>query len=146
MTDESSISTEEQFGIGTDIVEIQRFRNLDRDAPFYSRVFSRDELCYCRKYVDSAPHFATTFAGKEAVVKAMNSQKQLTVAGIEILRNLDGSPYVILEGTEHEVIVSLAHSDMYAVAVAMVLPNSQIDNVDKFRKLLNENVQELIPR
>jgi holo-[acyl-carrier protein] synthase len=145
LTDESSIFTENQFGIGTDIVEIQRFRNLDSDASFFSRVFSEEELSYCREYPDSAPHFASTFAGKEAVVKAMNSQIQLTVGEIEILRNLDGSPYVVLD-SDFEVLVSLAHSDTYAVAIAMLIPKAQIENLEQFRKLLNENTQELLPR
>ena len=147
MTDESPISSDKQFGLGTDVVEIRRFRELDQNAPFFSRVFTRDELEYCRKYADSAPHFAATFAGKEAVIKAMNSQKLLSVSEIEILRNLDGAPYVsFAENTDVEVLVSLAHSEHYAVAVALVIPKSQSSNVEMFRKLLNEAIHDIVPR
>ena len=147
MTDESLISSDKQFGLGTDVVEIRRFRELDQDAPFFSRVFTCDELVYCRAYTDSAPHFAATFAGKEAVIKAMNSHKQLSVSEIEILRNVDGSPVVHLEeNTEVEVLVSLAHSEHYAVAVALVIPKSQSSNVEMFRKLLNETIHDILPR
>ena len=146
MTDESPISSDKQFGLGTDVVEIRRFRELDRDAPFFSRVFTHDEQVYCRNYADNAPHFASTFAGKEAVIKAMNSQKHLSVSEIEILRNSDGSPYVhIEENTDVEVLVSLAHSEHYAVAVALVIPKSQSSNLEMFRKLLNETIHEILP-
>lgn len=146
MTDDSQTPVDTQFGLGTDIVEIRRFRELDQDSPFFSRVFTPDELVYCRKYVDNAPHFAVTFAGKEAVLKAMNSRKQLAVSEIEILRDLDGAPYVSLEeNTEVEVLVSLAHSEQYAVAVALVIPKSQSSNVEMFRKLLNETIHDIIP-
>ena len=146
LTDESHTSSDPQFGIGTDIVEIRRFRELDRDAPFFTRVFTRDELCYCWKYADHAPHFATTFAGKEAVLKAMNSHRQLTLTAIEILRNYDGAPYVIVEDDQEiEVLVSLAHSENYAVAIALVIPELQFNNVEMFRKLLNETIHDILP-
>ena len=147
MTDESLTSSDNLFGLGTDIVEIRRFRELDCDAPFFSRVFTRNELVYCRKYIDTAPHFAATFAGKEAVVKAMNSQRQMSVSEVEILRNSDSAPYVrIEENTDVEVLVSLAHSEHYAVAVALVIPKSQSSNVEMFRKLLNETIHDILPR
>ena len=146
LTDESPNIAGEQFGLGTDIVEIRRFRELKSDAPFLSRVFTQDELTYCHSYPNPAPHLAATYAGKEAVVKAMNSQKQISVRGIEVLRNEDGSPYVrIEENTEIEVLVSLAHSEQNAVAVALVIPKSHSNNVEIFRKLLNETIQEILP-
>ncbi|TFG33114.1 holo-[acyl-carrier-protein] synthase [Candidatus Thorarchaeota archaeon] len=146
MTDESQTSVDLQFGLGTDIVEIQRFRALDRDAPFFSRVFTHDELTYCRKHTDASPHFAATFAGKESVLKAMNSRRQLSISEIEILRDSDGAPYVCVEeNTDVEVLVSLAHSEHYAVAVAIVIPKSQSSNVEMFRKLLNETIHDIIP-
>ena len=147
MTDESLTSLDKRFGLGTDVVEIRRFRELDFNAPFFSRVFTQNELIYCRKHADSAPHFAATFAGKEAVVKAMNSHWQLLVSEIEILRNLDGSPYTsINENTDFEVLVSLAHSEDYAVAVALVIPKSYSTSIEMLRKLLNEIVHDIIPR
>ena len=134
------------FGLGTDVVEIRRFRELNNDAPFFSRVFSEDEMEYCRNYTEPAPHFAATFAGKEAVVKAMNSHRKLSVSEIEILRNSDGAPVVHFEeNTDVEVLVSLAHSEHYAVAVALVIPKSQSSNVEMFRKLLNETIHDILP-
>ena len=146
MPDDSPISLDNQFGLGTDVVEIRRFRELDPDAPIFARVFTSNELLYCRNYADSSPHFAATFAGKEAIVKAMNYQNPLSVSDIEILRNLDGAPYVrINENTDVEVLVSLAHSELYAVAVALVIPKSQSSNIEMFRKLLNESIHDILP-
>jgi len=146
LTDESPTLSGEQFGLGTDIVEIRRFRELENDAPFFSSVFTQDELTYCQSYPDPAPHLAATYAGKEAVVKALNSQKQISVRRIEVLRNEDGSPYIRIEAqTEIEVLVSLAHSKQNAVAVALVIPKSHFNNVEIFRKLVNETIQEILP-
>jgi len=146
LTDESPTLSGEQFGLGIDIVEIRRFRELENDAPFFSSVFTQDELTYCQSYPDPAPHLAATYAGKEAVVKALNSQKQISVRRIEVLRNEDGSPYIRIEAqTEIEVLVSLAHSKQNAVAVALVIPKSHFNNVEIFRKLLNETIQEILP-
>lgn len=146
LTDESPTLSGAQYGLGTDIVKIRRFRELEKDAPFFSRVFTKDELTYCQSYPNPAPHLAATYAGKEAVVKAMNSQKQISVSGIEVLRNEDGSPYVQIEGqTEIEVLVSLAHSEQYAVAVALVISKLHSNTIEIFRKLLNETIQEILP-
>ena len=147
MKNESQDAGTPNFGLGTDIVEIRRFRELDWDAPFFARVFTRDELVYCRKFVDNAPHFAATFAGKEAIVKAMNQHRKLSVSDIEILRDFDGSPYVLVENLHDiEILVSLSHSEKYAVAVALVIPKVQLENVELFRKLLNETTQTILPR
>jgi holo-[acyl-carrier protein] synthase len=146
LTDESPTLLGTRFGLGIDIVEIRRFRELDVDASFFSRTFTRDELTYCYSYSDPAPHLAVTFAGKEAVVKAMSNLRQLPIARVEILRNESKAPYVrIEEKIATEVLVSLSHSEQNAVAVALVIPKSHSNNVKLFRKLLNENIQELLP-
>ena len=59
-------------GIGTDVVEINRFRNLNQKTEFLEQVLTREEI-------NGAPtdptsddaHFATLFALKEAMLKAL---------------------------------------------------------------------------
>jgi holo-[acyl-carrier protein] synthase len=135
------------ISIGTDIVEIDRFRNLESEAPFYSRVFSENELEYCRGFQDPTPHFATTFAGKEAVVKATHLNCKISLTSIEILRDEDGAPYVIHhQDCDHNLFVSLSYSSTHAVAVALAVSQSQLSNMSLIQGLLEETVEQILPR
>ena len=135
------------IAIGTDIVEIDRFRNLETESPFYERVFSERELAYCHGYPDPAPHLAATFAGKEAVVKATNSNCRCSINNIEILRDDDGAPYVKLhQDCAHDIHVSLSHSSSHAVAVALAVNQSHKPETDVIQGLLEETVKQILPR
>ena len=135
----------DDFALGTDIVEIQRFRDLDSDSPFYRRVFSDNELEYCDSFSDQAPHLATTFAGKEAVVKATSSFCSLSMDSIEILRNENGAPFVLIhQDCPPDIRISLSYSSTHAVAVALAIPQSITDQ-KHIQGLLDDTIQELLP-
>jgi holo-[acyl-carrier protein] synthase len=135
------------IAIGTDIVEIDRFHYLEDDSPFYERVFSEKELAYCRGYPNPAPHLAATFAGKEAVVKATNSNCRVSLNDIEVLRDEDGAPYVKLhQNCEYHIYVSLSHSASHAVAVALIVHKSHKPNTNEMRGLLDRTVKQILPR
>jgi holo-[acyl-carrier protein] synthase len=62
-------------GIGIDLVEVERIqRSLERFGKrMESRVFTADELEYCRRHKDPLPHLAARFAAKEAASKALGT-------------------------------------------------------------------------
>ena len=65
---------EGQVGLGVDIVEIARMRRiLERTPRFRERVFSEEERAYCDATANPETHYATRFAAKEAVVKALGT-------------------------------------------------------------------------
>ena len=135
----------DEICLGTDIVEIKRFRDLESESPFYRRVFTTNELEYCNRYPDSAPHLATTFAGKEAVVKATSSFCNLSIDSIEILRRVDGSPYVVVhKDCSLHINISLSYSSTHAVAVALSLPKT-ISDQKRIQGLLDETIQQILP-
>ena len=135
------------IAIGSDIVEIDRFRNLKRGSPFYQRTFSAKELAYCFGFSDPYPHIAATFAGKEAVLKATNSNCRLSLSDIEILRDDDGVPYVIQhQKCNHEIYISLSHSSSHAVAVALAVHRTYVSSMDEIQRLLEDTVEQLLPR
>ena len=110
-------------GIGIDTVEVARFRALARDkkSRFMTKTFSVKELAYCRSYKDSAPHFAGTFAAKEAVQKA-SGLFALPPSDIEIIRTSTGKPEVWLQGKRSKsILISITHEKTVAVAVAVCL-------------------------
>ncbi len=106
--------------LGLDIVEIERIRRVAAKTPkFLSRVFSKDEIAYCRGKKLMWQHFAVRFAAKEAVWKVLG-QRDLSLKDISISRDASGRPGVILRGRPVRGIkISLSHSGQFALAVAM---------------------------
>jgi holo-[acyl-carrier protein] synthase len=116
-----------EWNIGIDVVDIARFERINyfNYRAFYERVFTRREIDYCLSFKDPAPHFAASFAGKEAVYKAIEPCSH-EVWEIELLRDSLGAPHVRLnpipvteERQRLHVRVSLSHSSSYAVAIAL---------------------------
>ena len=66
----------ENFGIGTDIVEVERFREkkFQKNKNFYRKIFSKLEIDYCLKFKDPYTHFAGKFALKESVIKSIRNK------------------------------------------------------------------------
>ena len=110
------------FALGLDIVEIARIGRSIRDPRFLARVFTAQEVAYCRTKRLKAQHYAVRFAAKEAVWKALG-EEDLALKDVSIRRGPTGKPEVLLRGRPApEVQVSLSHSDRYAAAVAMRIP------------------------
>ena len=110
-------------GIGVDMVEVKRFRALKRGAGerFLTNTFSDRERNYCLSFKDSAPHFAGTFAAKEAVQKALNEDSP-GLSELEIRRDKSGQPQVWMRGKRaRSVHVSITHIKTLACAVAVSL-------------------------
>ena len=68
--------------IGIDIENIERFKNLDNHL--IERVYTKNEVEYCKKYAKAHIHFAGIWCAKEAVIKAL-TDLNLAVSEIEIL-------------------------------------------------------------
>ena len=54
------------FGIGTDIVNVNRIKNLLKNKKFIKRIFNEKEVSKCKKINNSMNCFAQRFAAKEA--------------------------------------------------------------------------------
>ena len=119
------------LGIGIDIESLHRFEGLNkpRDRHFLRRIFTSRELAYCFSKSRPAPHLATRFACKEAVIKALGSlgRKVPNHNELEITRNKNGAPSVRFHNIKGRVgvRVSLAHSSDSAVALAVVIENGE---------------------
>jgi holo-[acyl-carrier protein] synthase len=122
------------FGIGIDVVENGRIAEaIQRHGKrFLERVYQPGETEYCRSMRDPHPHFAARFAAKEAVSKAFGTgfAGQVSWRDIEIRRKASGEPFVVLHAGAaalakrlgiHTVLVSLSHSQDYAVANALLM-------------------------
>ena len=120
-------------GTGIDIVEIARFRKIlaGSGERFLNRVFTLEEQKFCLARHDPAPHFAARFAAKEAVFKALGTgwAKGVTWLDVEVQRQEDGAPTILLHGVAQEIAVSkgagkihlsLTHTDNWAAATSIL--------------------------
>ncbi|MCL2826297.1 MAG: holo-ACP synthase [Eggerthellaceae bacterium] len=139
-----------QVGLGVDIVEIGRMRGiLARTPSFARRVFSEDECAYCNAKASPATHFATRFAAKEAVLKALGTgfSGGIGVRDIEVCRDAKGRPYVKLSGKAKEVAesygvieipLSLSNTHREAVACAMAITQESVRAIDERANTMEE--------
>lgn len=110
------------MNVGVDIVEIHRIAKQTHNRRFLDRVFTKEEVAYCRSRKNSAQHFAVRFAAKEAVWKAIGDPK-LAHRSIQVRNRADGKPEILFPRAfrklARRVAVSLSHGREYAVAMAI---------------------------
>jgi len=109
-------------GNGIDIVEIKRLGEaVDRwGDTFLNRVFTQKELAYSRSKRYPLQHLAARFAAKEAIFKALGTNPKLNFRDIEISNDRYGRPYCLIRNKRSSILLSISHSDEYAVASAVV--------------------------
>ena len=118
-------------GIGTDLIEIVRIqRAIEKNPHFMERVYTANEIAYCRRKTNAWQSFAARFAAKEAVSKALGTGiGPVGLMEIEILNAENGQPKVVLHGKAlqlaadrniQRVHISLSHSEAYAMATAVL--------------------------
>ena len=114
------------LSVGTDLVDVARIGRLIRNRKFLQRIFTAEEIRYCRDKKHAAQHFAVRFAAKEAVWKALATVAGLTGLShraIGVRRSPSGQPFVHLDGRlkkyEKRMALSLSHTHEYAMAVAV---------------------------
>lgn len=114
-------------GIGTDVVEIDRFAAaLARRPRLAERCFTPAEAAYCRSRGFPPQHFAARFAAKEAVGKALGIG-MTRWREVEVVRGR-GAPTIALHGRYAErarelgvdrIHISLTHGRDSAIAFAI---------------------------
>jgi holo-[acyl-carrier protein] synthase len=121
------------YGIGTDIVAIQRFqRFIDEDnAPLLQRIFTLGERQVCGARKGSAACYAARFAAKEAFLKALGTGLRGGISwhDMEVVNDGLGKPALVLSGKAGAVFgeyglatthLSLSHDSGHAVAMVVL--------------------------
>ena len=112
---DESIHLESPHSIGVDIVEIERMRAiLERTPRFKTRIFSEDEQAYCNKKARPECHYATRFAAKEAVLKALGTgfSEGIGPRDVEVVITAKGKPQVKLYRRAEEKAAELGIKDI----------------------------------
>jgi holo-[acyl-carrier protein] synthase len=121
------------LGIGLDATDIPRIADvLERYGDrFLRRVFTDDEIAYCTRRRNPAPHLAGRFAAKEAAMKALGTGHSQGVIwkDIEVVRR-GGPPRLMLHGgagaraaamNVRRSLLTITHSDSLALAQVMLI-------------------------
>ena len=124
----------EIIGIGTEIVECLRIaRMIERYGEmFINRIFTDEEVTYCRERKLATQHFTGRWAAKEAVLRALGTgwRPGINWRDIEIRPEAGGRATVAVRGVVRDVVeelgvtrivVSIAHCRTYATAYALAL-------------------------
>ena len=66
----NQITAQRTFAVGNDLVHIENFK-LSLSDLFKKKVYTPAEIAYCESFSDSLQRYASTWAAKEAVYKAI---------------------------------------------------------------------------
>jgi holo-[acyl-carrier protein] synthase len=121
------------YGIGTDIVAIERFqRFIDAgNSAVIGRLFTPLERSRCGSRKDTASCLAARFAAKEAFLKALGTglRDGISWLDIEVSNNTLGKPELILSGKAAKqfqandlinIQLSLSHDGGNAIAMVVL--------------------------
>ncbi len=122
------------FGIGTDIVQINRLKKILNNKSSKSRLFNKDEILKCQNTKKSFHCFAKRFAAKEAFSKALGTgiSKGMHFNQIVVLNEKNGKPFIklfdqtkkkvekILKRKKYKISLSLTDEKSYAVAFVTI--------------------------
>lgn len=122
-------------GLGVDIVEIARMQEILKRTPsFRERVFTQAERDYCESKHNPAVHYATHFAAKEAVLKALGTgfAKGIGFTDVEVTHDPKGKPLAVLHGRAKEIAaqndiidIPISLSRTHTTAVANAIATSE---------------------
>lgn len=120
----SELAIDQKFAAGNDLVYLPDFIASFNDL-FKKKIYTDNEIDYCDQFDDSMLRYASTWAAKEAVYKAV---KQIDTAPlpfkkIEILREKPQSrPHVILHKhlNKFNISLTISHDGDYIWALAFI--------------------------
>ncbi len=121
-----------RVGLGIDVVDIARIEQILARTPAFFSLFTDEERAYCDSKRRPAAHYATRFAAREAVCKALGTAfaNGVRPQDIEVCRTTNGRPFVRLTGQAAAVAeargvlslpISLSYTHTEAVACAMAI-------------------------
>tara|TARA_Y100000996_G_scaffold343350_1_gene280952 strand:- start:146 stop:529 length:384 start_codon:yes stop_codon:yes gene_type:complete len=120
------------FGVGTDIIRVNRLKKSLKKKSFLSRIFNMEEIIKCKRKKKNLNCFAKRFAAKEAFSKALGTgiSKGINFNEIIVLNEKSGKPYIKLINTTKKIVetklkkkkfkISLSIADEIEYAVAFV--------------------------
>jgi holo-[acyl-carrier protein] synthase len=98
------------FGIGTDIIEVERIeKQLDKNSGLKEKLFTPTEIAYCESKKNRGQHYAARFAAKEAFLKAIGTgwRDGLQFNEVEVTNDQLGKPVIVLYGKTKDFVAEI---------------------------------------
>tara|TARA_Y100000768_G_scaffold40988_1_gene26874 strand:+ start:357 stop:746 length:390 start_codon:yes stop_codon:yes gene_type:complete len=122
------------IGIGVDIIDNSRLKNLLKNNNFIKRTFSKKEILVSNKTLNKTNFFSKRFAAKEAFSKALGTgfRNNLNFKDVEIINDKLGKPYYLVNNkiknlikrkkkvSNFELFLSISDEKDYSVAFAII--------------------------
>lgn len=121
------------YGIGTDIVSVDRIKKLQKNKTFLEKIFSKEEVSKCSRLINSKNCYAKRFAAKEAFAKALGTgiSYGINFNEIIVMNEKSGKPFIELRGQtmknikkkfkkNPKIALSLSDEKKYAVAFVTI--------------------------
>ena len=118
------------FGIGIDLVEVQRIKaGIEKfPARFRSRIFTKNEIAFCETRQHKYLSYAARFAAKEAFSKALGTglRGKISWQDIEVIDDERSKPNLFITGKAKKYLgnrkfhVSLSHTEDFATAIVII--------------------------
>jgi phosphopantetheine--protein transferase-like protein len=118
------LKTTGKFTIGNDLVYLPEF-SASFNELFKKKVYTTAEITYCDAFDNSVLRYASTWAAKEAVYKAIKQIHFATLGWkkIEIIRKKNaGQPQVIIHNlpADYKISLTISHDGEYVWAIALI--------------------------
>ena len=124
------------LGTGIDIVDNYRVKKLllNKKSSFENKIFTNNEIVYCKKKSNITNCYSKRFAAKEAFVKALGTgfRKNINFKDIEVLKNHYGRPYLLINKKvinkiktsfkvkKFNILLSISDEKKYAIASVII--------------------------
>ena len=109
------------FGIGTDIIQVNRLKKSLNKKLFLSRIYSKEEILKCKRSKVNSNCFAKRFAAKEAFSKALGTgiSKGISFNEIVILNEKSGKPYIKLINKTKKIVERKLKKKIYKISLSI---------------------------
>ena len=109
------------FGVGTDIIQVNRLKKSLNKKPFLSRIYSKEEILKCKRNKVNFNCFAKRFAAKEAFSKALGTgiSKGISFNEILVLNEKSGKPYIKLINKTKKIVERKLKKKIYKISLSI---------------------------
>ena len=109
------------YGIGTDVVNINRIKKSLKNKNFISRLFNSNEIKKCNNQINKANCYAKRFAAKEAFSKAIGTgiSKGINFNEIIVHNIKSGKPNIKLLGNTKKVVNKILNKKKFSIFLSL---------------------------
>ena len=109
------------FGVGTDIIRVNRLKKSLKKKLFLSRIFNEEEIIKCKRTKKNSNCYAKRFAAKEAFSKALGTgiSKGINFNEIVVLNEKSGKPYIKLINKTKKIVERKLKKKVYKISLSI---------------------------